>query len=168
MSDQEDTRIEMEVADLAVDAESGTVVLGLRAENGASLMIAIGFAEGTAIAKELQGVSFSRPLTHDLMRDLLDALGATLRQIEVVALRDETYFAELILEDSRKQVHRVDARPSDAIALALRMGAPIFVHEQVLRVAGQKTQEFPPSSDKEGWRKRLEEMDPEDFGKYKM
>jgi len=160
--------IEMTVTNLAVDTTSGAVLLVLESEDERSLVIAIGFAEGAAIAKEVQGAALPRPMTHDLMRNLLDTLGACLQQIEVVDLRDGTYYAELVLQKSDDEECRVDCRPSDAIALALRADATIFVHEQVLRKADPEAQEFPPSTDKEKWKKLLEEMDPEDFGKYKM
>ena len=158
----------MSVTNLAVDTSSGAVLLVLGSEDDRTLVIAIGFAEGAAIAKEIQGTALPRPMTHDLMRGLLDTLGARLEQIEVTDLRDGTYYAELVIRRSDGEECRVDSRPSDAVALALRADAAIFVHEQVLRKANPEAQEFPPSTDKEKWKKLLEEMDPEDFGKYKM
>jgi bifunctional DNase/RNase len=83
-------------------------------------------------------------------------------------LRDNTYFAEIVLKDASGRTVRVDSRPSDAVALAVRVDAPIFVHEQVLQKARPAPKEMPAPTDKEGWKKLLEEMDPEDFGKYKM
>jgi bifunctional DNase/RNase len=160
--------IEMTVTNLAVDTDSGAVLLVLESDDDRSLIIAIGFAEGAAIAKEIQGTALPRPMTHDLMRNLLDTLGARLEQIEVIDLRDGTYYAELVLQKLDGEECRVDCRPSDAIALALRAEASIFVHEQVLGKANPEAQEFPPPTDKEKWKKLLEEMDPEDFGKYKM
>ncbi len=107
-------------------------------------------------------------MTHDLFRDVLRAAGIEIERIEVVDLRDNTYFAEIVVKDREGREVRIDSRPSDAIALAVRMDASIFVHEQVLRKSQPAAQEFPSPTDKEGWKKLLEEMDPEDFGKYKM
>ena len=160
--------VPMQVFDLAVDEASGGVLLVLQGDAGQSLVMAIGLPEATSIAKELQKVEFPRPLTHDLMRDIVAALGAKLERVEVVALRDGTYFAEVVVTDANGQTRRIDSRPSDAIALALRTGAPIFADEQVLPQADAEAQEFPPATDKESWKKILEDMDPEDFGKYKI
>lgn len=158
----------LEIFDLVVDEAEGTVMLVLQGEGGESLVMAIGLPEATAIAKEIQKVEFPRPLTHDLMRDILAELGGSLERVEVVALREGTYFAELVIRDASGQTRRIDSRPSDAIALALRAEAPIFADEQILTQAESEAQEFPPTTDKESWRKILEDMDPEDFGKYKM
>ena len=160
--------VRMEVFDLAVDEAAGSVLLVLQGESGESLVMAIGLPEATAIAKELQKAEFPRPLTHDLMRDIVAELGARLLRVELVALRDGTYFAELVMRDVSGQERRIDSRPSDAVALALRTDAAIFANEQVLTQAESEAQEFPPATDKEGWKKILEDMDPEDFGKYKM
>jgi bifunctional DNase/RNase len=160
--------IEMHVVGISVDQNSGGAVLFLQDDTERTLPIWIGLAEATAIAKELEGVELARPLTHDLFRDTLKATGAEITQVEVTDLRDNTYFAEIVLRDSSGGVVRVDSRPSDAVALAVRVDAPIFVHEQVLRKAQPAPKEMPVPTDKEGWKKLLEEMDPEDFGKYKM
>ncbi len=158
----------MHVVGISVDQGSGGAVLFLQDEADRTLPIWIGIAEATAIAKELEGVELPRPMTHDLFRDVLRATGIEVERIEVVDLRENTYFAEIVLRDPAGKSLRIDSRPSDAIALAIRMEAPIFVHEQVLRKSQPMTQEFPPPTDKEGWKKLLEEMNPEDFGKYKM
>lgn len=160
--------IEMHVVGISVDQNSGGAVLFLQDDTERTLPIWIGLAEATAIAKELEGVELARPLTHDLFRDTLKATGAEITRVEVTDLRDNTYFAEIVLRDSSGGVVRVDSRPSDAVALAVRVDAPIFVHEQVLRKAQPAPKEMPVPTDKEGWKKLLEEMDPEDFGKYKM
>ncbi len=157
----------MQVTGLGVDASSSTTVIILEGE-GETLGMAIGLAEATSIAKALDQVEMKRPLAHDLMRDVVGAAGARVRQVEVIDLREATYYAEVVLEDATGVVHRIDSRPSDAIALALRVGAPILVHEHVLRKESPEAQEFPSPTDKEGWKKLLEEMEPEDFGKYKM
>jgi bifunctional DNase/RNase len=158
----------MTVSGLRVDQATGSAVLLLEDEERNALPICIGLAEATSIAKELQGITLPRPLTHDLFRDVLARLGATLVRIEVTALRENTYYAELVLSDPAARELRVDARPSDAIALAVRTAAPIYVHEQVLRKALPDAQDLRTPTDKEEWKKLLEDMDPEEFGKYKM
>ena len=157
----------MAVTGLGVDTTSNTTVLVLEG-NGESLGMAIGLAEATSIAKALHQVEMSRPLAHDLLRDVMGVAGVRLRQVEVVDLRDATYFAVLVVEDASGVTHRIDSRPSDAIALALRVAAPILVHPHVLGDEARETKEFPSPADKEGWKKLLAEMEPEDFGKYKM
>lgn len=158
----------MNVAGISVDQESGGAVLLLQDDEKVSLPICIGMGEATAIAKELQQVQLPRPLTHDLFRDALRGLGATVLRVEITALRETTYYAELVVRDAAGRELRLDSRPSDGIALAVRFGAGIFVHEQVLRKALPEAQDPRLPTDKEEWKKLLEEMDPEEFGKYKM
>ena len=160
--------VPMEIFDLLVDDSEGGVLIVLQGESGESLVMAIGLPEATAIAKEIQEVDFPRPMTHDLMRDMIDTLGGEVDRVEILDLRDGTYFAEVVIRDKDGQERRVDSRPSDAIALALRTAAPILADPQVLTKAEADAQEFPPITDKESWKKILEDMDPEDFGKYKM
>lgn len=160
--------VEVHVAGLGVDEDSGATVILLESDADDALVMAIGLAEATSIARALGQVETPRPLAHDLVERVLDATDAQVRQVEIVALRDGTYFAELLLVDADEQQTRIDSRPSDAIAVALRVAAPIYVHEHVLGKDRQRTQEFPSPADKEGWKKLLEEMEPEDFGKYKM
>jgi hypothetical protein len=99
------------------------------------LPIWIGPAEADAIAVKLQGVAVQRPLTHDLLNSVIDALGATVNSIIVSDLKNDTFFARLILDVDGKQVE-VDSRPSDALALAVRTSVPIFAEEAVLEKAG--------------------------------
>ncbi len=158
----------MSVAGVHLDSSSGSAVLVLTNPEGRALPILIGLAEATSIAKELEGIELPRPLTHDLLRDSLEALGARILRVEVTALRENTYYAIVVLADVGGRETQLDSRPSDAVALAVRVDAPIFVHEQVLRETQASPQEILASAEKEEWKKILEEMDPEDFGKYKM
>lgn len=160
--------VRMTVAGLGVDSDSGTPVLVLEGPEGESLAMAIGLAEATSIAKGLGQLETPRPLSHDLLSQVITAMGARLRRVEVIDLRDDTYFAELVLERPAGTQARIDCRPSDAIALALRVDVPIFVHEHVLPQGPPEPKEFPSPTDKEGWKKLLDEMEPKDFGKYKM
>ena len=158
----------MTVAGISVDPGTGSAVLALSGPDEQTLVIAIGLAEATSIATELEGVELPRPLSHDLLREVIERLGAKVVRVEIVDLRANTFFAELILAGENDEEIRVDSRPSDGIALAVRADAPIFVHERVLRKAHPTSDEPPPTSDKEAWKQLLEEMAPEDFGKYKM
>ena len=160
--------IRMSVAGVHLDSSTGSAVLVLTNPEGRALPILIGLAEATSIAKELEGVELPRPLTHDLLRDSLEALGARILRVEVTALRENNYYAIVVLADVGGRETQLDSRPSDAVALAVRVDAPIFVHEQVLRETQSSPQEILASAEKEEWKKILEEMDPEDFGKYKM
>ncbi len=160
--------IRMSVAGIHLDPSSGSAVLVLKGPEDQVLPILIGLAEATSIAKELDEVELPRPLTHDLLRDVIRALSAGLERIEVTDLREGTYFAELVLRDAGGEDVRLDSRPSDAVAIALRVNAPIFVREQVLRKTQASPQEMLSEADKEEWKALLEEMEPEDFGKYKM
>ncbi len=160
--------VRMVVSGIHLDPSTGSAVLVLASEDDRVLPILIGMAEATSIAKELNELSLPRPLPHDLMRELLDTLEATVDQVEVVDLRDETYYAVIVIRDQARRQTRVDSRPSDAIALALRVDAPVFVHEQVLSKSRSHPQEFQAGADKERWKAILEAMEPEDFGKYKI
>jgi bifunctional DNase/RNase len=114
--------------------------------------------EATAIAYEQQGVKPARPLTHDLMRDMLAALKAPLKAVEIVEMRDNIFYAELVIGDNV----RVSARPSDSIALALRVGAPIRCADQVLTEAAIVIPDE-QEDEVEKFREFLEQVRPEDF-----
>lgn len=162
---------EMKVSGLTVDQVSNSPIVILKSVEGdQALPIWIGILEATAIATELENVRFARPMTHDLFKNFIDMLKINISKIEVCDLKDNTFFARIYFSfDS--QSYNMDARPSDAIALALRAGCPIFVHDKVLQKSKQLDGE-PEAVDKseEGqkWKEYLEELSPEDFGKYKM
>lgn len=115
--------------------EAGFVVLLQSQDEDKALPIAIGSAEAQAILFELNGREFPRPLTHDLFRNVLAELGASLAKIEVNDLREDTFYATLHLDTPKGRIE-VDSRPSDALALALRCEAPIYVAEEVMAKAG--------------------------------
>ncbi|MCX7822567.1 MAG: bifunctional nuclease family protein [Syntrophobacterales bacterium] len=164
--------IEMTVSELVVDTQSNTPVVVLREKGGNRMLpIWIGIMEATAIAMELEEVRFPRPMTHDLMKNLLDHLNVRVSRVEVCDLRDNTYYALIHLRTGEWE-SAVDARPSDAIALALRTKSPIYVADKVLKKSIQsdeaiKTVLVDPE-DREKLAELLEELSPEDFGKYKM
>ncbi|MFH1059026.1 MAG: bifunctional nuclease family protein [Pseudomonadota bacterium] len=156
----------MIVQGLTIDPASNSPILILKEPEGErSLPIWIGLLEATAIASELEKVAFARPMTHDLLRNVITALDHSISKVEVVDLRDNTFYALVhLLGPAGGRV--IDARPSDAVALALRAEAPIYVALKVLDLAGGA--EAGGGQDEDKWKELLEKMDPEDFGKYKM
>ncbi|HEV8307246.1 MAG TPA: bifunctional nuclease family protein [Methylomirabilota bacterium] len=160
--------VEMKVRGLALDPVSNMPIIILRdEEERRSLPIWVGIFEANAIALELEKISTPRPMTHDLIKSILESVEAKVEKIVVNDLRDNTFFALIHLRLGEEEI-TVDSRPSDAIALALRVGAPIFVDEDVVRRA--KSVEVAPkeSDDQEKLKEWLENLKPEDFGKYKM
>ncbi len=128
-------------------SNKGPVVLLRSSEDQRTLPIFIGNPEAQAIAIRMEGIAVPRPLTHDLMLNLLEPLGAHLKRIEISELTDNTFFARLILDRDDKELV-VDARPSDAIALAIRCEAPIFVAPAVMQAAGIALQDPDKDSEK--------------------
>ena len=130
----------------------------------------IGLFEASAIATELEKIQLSRPMTHDLIKGIFEGLGTQLKRIEITDLKENTFYASLILEKDGKEI-TIDSRPSDAIAIALRTNSPIFVHEDVIE-KGRKIDLAKAGEEekatKEKWTEILENLNPEDFGKYKM
>ena len=160
--------IEMRVAHLGIDRSTNTPVVILREVDGdRALPILIGAPEATAIAMVMQGQRAPRPLTHDLLKQVMKGLGGDLRRVVITDLRDNTYFAELFIH-REDHVFQVDARPSDSIALALRLEAPIFTNDSVLDQAGQSIEGLPEDGDHaaETLRAYLERLDPQDFGRF--
>jgi bifunctional DNase/RNase len=150
---------ELSVVGVRVELPSNQPIVLLKEVDGDRyLPIWIGAVEATAIAYEQQGVKPPRPLTHDLMRDILTALDAPLRAVEIMELKDNVYFADLLLGDGV----RVSARPSDSIALALRVGAPIRCAEQILTDVGIIIPDE-QEDEVEKFREFLEQVTPEDF-----
>ena len=136
-------------------------------QKGDTTEIWIGAAEANAIAMELKGVKAQRPLTHDLLKQVIVGLGGELRRVVISSVKENTYFAELLIRRD-DHVFQVDARPSDSIALALRLNAPIFTSDQLLDESGLQTDEPAPdpSLDADKLKEYLEKMDPQDFGKF--
>ena len=163
--------VEMELVGVRVELPSNTPIVLLRETGGQRrvLPIFIGGPEATAIAFALDGVHTPRPMTHDLMKDLLDDLGARVERIVVTDLADKTFFAEIHLQ-AADGAHQVSSRPSDAIALAIRVGAPIFAADEVVDEAATVIEEEaevagePASEDVvEQFREFIDNVSPEDF-----
>lgn len=156
--------VEMKVKFLTFDPSSnGFVVLLSDLENKHALPIWIGPFEANAIALKLKDVYSHRPMTHDLIRNILKLFDSEVMKIEVMDLRDNTYYANIHLKAKGKEL-TIDSRPSDAIAVALGAGAPIFVTEDVLSKA--KTIELDKAMEEDQLKEWLESLNPEDF-KYK-
>ena len=125
--------VQMDVSKIRIDERRGEQVVVLKERGGNRFLpIIIGISEVTAIKMKISGIQPPRPLTHDLLKDTIAELGATLQRIIITKLEFNTFFAKLILQTKEGQTHEVDARPSDSIAVALRADAPIFVAEDVL------------------------------------
>jgi uncharacterized protein len=159
--------LRMEIKGLMLDPSSNVPIVILKHEaSQVFLPIWIGVFEANAIALRIEGVDTPRPMTHDLIRATLEQLGARVEKVVISDLKDNTFYALIHLQRNGESVH-VDARPSDAIALALRTEAPIFVTKPVLDKA-QAVDLASQISDDEKLRKWLEEVSPEDLGKYEM
>ncbi|MGV3516600.1 bifunctional nuclease family protein [Luteitalea sp.] len=158
--------IQMLIKGLMMDPVTNMPILVLRDEAGErTLPIWIGMFEAHAVALQLENSGASRPMTHDLLKHLLEALGARVTEIHITDVRDGTFYAMIYLL-ANGECLALDARPSDALALALRTRAPVFVAEHVL--ADAKPLDTPTSQDTERLQHWLESLDPEEMGKYKM
>ena len=164
----------MSVGALTLDPVTKNPIVILKdADNKLNLPIWIGLLEATAIATELEGIKMARPMTHDLLRNLLGDLGATLERVEITDLKENTYYAVLHLLVGGEP-RAVDSRPSDAISLALRTKSPIYVARRVLEASSVLQQSEDGATEpnlsnvsRDKWAEILERMSPDDF-KYKM
>ena len=160
-------QIEMTIKGLMVDPITNTPIVILRDKEGQKVLpIWVGIFEANAIALQIENISTPRPMTHDLLRNVISDLKGTVTKIVVCDLKDNTFFA-LIYLDVQGEIVAVDARPSDAIALALRARAPIFVEESVIDNA-KPFDQGGEKPDTERLQKWLENLDPDELGKYKM
>jgi bifunctional DNase/RNase len=160
-------QIEMTIKGLMVDPITNTPIVILRDREGDRVLpIWVGIFEANAIALQIENVTTARPMTHDLLRNVIQDLKASVERIVVSDVQDNTYYAMIYLARNGETL-AIDARPSDAIALALRARAPIFVEERVVEHA--RTVDFSADKpDSERLQKWLQNLDPDDLGKYKM
>lgn len=161
--------LEVKLEGLALDMTTNTPVVILSPEGlDKVLPIWIGHAEAWAIAMELSGVGSKRPLTHDLMKNVIEGLHTLVERVEITELKDQTFYALIHLR-TNGQLTTIDARPSDSIALALKTGASIYVNEELFNMRADDSSEKPPfPTDRESLRDRLKNINPEDFGKYSL
>jgi len=158
--------VEVQVSGLALAPNSSPVVLLKEVDGDKVLPIWIGAPEARAIALALEGIEIERPLTHDLMKSIIEGLKVKVNRVVIHDLRENTFYAKVcLLKDG--SIVEVDARPSDCIALALRVRAPIYVNPEIMDLNST-----PLKMDKEAraeaLRRYLKNLDPEDFGKYKL
>lgn len=166
MSDPSDIQsaVKMTIRGLVMDPTSNSPVVVLESSDGNLLLpIWIGACEANSIALELEGVAVPRPMTHDLIRDLLNSAGCAVDHVFIHTLEDSIFRASIQFRDARAAVHNVDSRPSDAIALALRAKVDVLVDPLVLEHGVMKA-----STVEETIRDVLETLRPEDMGEYEM
>jgi bifunctional DNase/RNase len=173
--------IEVVVSRLGMDPGTQAYVVVLQEKGGARLLpIWIGHTEAESIVMHMHNIKRPRPLTHDLCKNLVIGLGATLRRIEITRVQDNTYYGELHLERNGS-IARVDSRPSDAIAIALRLDAPMFAAEALLMLPEDEEENESPTFNApsapsaegselsaEQLKEHLEHLRPEDFGKFNL
>ena len=158
--------VEMTIRGLLMDPVTQTPIVILKDVGGDSVLpIWVGVPEANAIALEIEKVTTPRPMTHDLLKNLLVGLETAVRKVVVTELRDDIFYAVIWLERDG-QIISIDSRPSDALALALRMDCPIFVEEEVLKTSKVVSVSEPVSADE--LRKWLENLGEDDMGHYKM
>jgi bifunctional DNase/RNase len=159
------------IAGLTMDQASNTPIIILKTEDSdQAIPIWIGLLEATSIASALQNVKFDRPMTHDLFKNFTDIINITVTKIEVCDLKNSTFYARIYFQ-SEGETFDMDARPSDAIAIALRFQAPIYVADKVIEMSkmGEGTPEVVDESEEgKKWADYLKNLSPEDFGKYKV
>jgi uncharacterized protein len=157
--------IEAEIGGLALDITTNSPVVTLTPkESDKVLPIWIGHYEAWAIGMEMSGVVSKRPLTHDLLYQIIKSMGGEIEKIAVTDLKDQTFYAKISIKFNGSMIE-VDARPSDSIAIALKAKAPIFVDEELFQLKDEKITGIP---DQETLRDRLRRINPEDFGNYQL
>lgn len=158
-------------AGMIMDQRSNAPLIFLKSiDDDQGILIWIGILEAASIASALQKFTFDRPMTHDLFKNLIETLKITVSNIEIYDLKENTYYAKINFL-SKENSFSLDARPSDAIALALRFGARIYVDDQVFKKFKQMdgdTEIFDTSEEGEKWAEYLKNLKPEDFSKYKV
>jgi len=159
--------VEMKIRGLMMDPVTNMPIVLLKESDAETVLpIWVGIYEANAIALEIEKVSTPRPMTHDLLRNLLVGLDATVIKVVVTELRDDTFYAVIWL-DRGGQIISIDSRPSDAIALALRMDCPIYVEDEVLKSSRQAAN-LSDRVSADDLRKWLENLGEDDLGRYKM
>src|SRR5205085_4261550 len=160
--------VEMKIRGLMMDPVTNMPIVILKDVNGNTVLpIWVGIYEANAIALEIEKVSTPRPMTHDLIKTLLHGLDAGIRKVVVNELKEDTFFAVIWIERNGELIS-VDSRPSDALALALRLDCPIYVDDSVLKSSKVEGSVSDKVSTNQELRRLLENLGDEDFGRYKM
>jgi hypothetical protein len=159
--------VEMQVYGLAVDKDSESPILVLKDDqSGIMLPIWIGAMEAMSISLVLNEVEFPRPMTHDLLLDSIHMLEGEVVSVEILKVDEGTFYSEILISH-KETIKRLDSRPSDAVAVALRSGAPVLVAPEVLEQAGTHDPEDESAAKSDDWSEEFENLSPDDF-KYKM
>jgi bifunctional DNase/RNase len=159
--------VEMKIRGLMMDPVTNNPIVVLKDVNGTAILpIWVGIYEANAIALEIEKVATPRPMTHDLIRNLLFGLEAGVKKVVVSELKEDTFYAVIWLERNGQMIS-VDSRPSDALAIALRLDCPIYVEETVLKTSKDATAMAEAGNNQE-LKKWLENLSDEDLGRYKM
>lgn len=168
---QDGNFLQMKVTGLTIDPFTSMPIIILKdLDEKCALPIWIGLIEASSIATELEHIELARPMTHDLLKHILDAMRVEVIRVEVNDLANNTFYARIMLKRGEED-YVMDARPSDAIAVALRTKAPIFVARNVMeksRKIDLASESTTDEARKQKWTEILENLSPEDFGKYKM
>lgn len=158
--------IEMKVMGIALDTRTGSPIVVLHdKENRKALPIWIGSAEASAIIRKIENLTVSRPMTHDLIINMIKKTGYELDKIEINDVEKETYYATLFLSDKDGNVTEIDSRPSDAIAIAIRVDAPIFVTANVISNGSVSTDSAKDEEEAQEFKKFVQSIKPSDFEK---
>ena len=156
--------VEVNVTGIALDPFTNSPIVILKDTSGKTILpIWISYLEASSIAMELEKAPRIRPLTHDLLKTILDMIDCKISKVEVTELKNNTFYSLIYLEKEGKEII-IDSRPSDAIAIAIRMNSPIYVRDEVIKSA----QNMEIVEDKEKLKDILENIPDEEFGKYKM
>jgi len=161
---------EVYISGLAIDSATNSPVVILKEPNSNKILpIWIGLSEASVIALELSNVNYRRPLTHDLIKSILNGFDATLQRVVINSIKDNTFYAKIYLLSSENSIIEIDARPSDSVALALKMKAPIYISDEIENNLVDIS-DYPDSPDNDSetteeniLKKRLKNIEPEDF-----
>jgi uncharacterized protein len=162
MTEEKSKNIKMSLEGVRIEMPTQKPIILLKEENGNRyLPIWIGAFEATAIALEMSNIKTPRPMTHDLITNILSTLGCKIQKIEICDIKDNTFFALISMKNSKKETIEIDSRPSDAIALAVRCGCDIYAAEHVIKSAGLEIQSIEDEVEK--FKDFLDHVTPEDF-----
>ena len=170
VNNDEGTFIQMKVTGLTIDPFTSMPIIILKdLDEKCALPIWIGLIEASSIATELENIKLARPMTHDLIKSILETVNVNINKVEVHDLSDNTFYSRIMLDANGEELI-IDARPSDAIAMALRSEAPIYVAKKVIDKSRKidLAEEGDDTTRKQKWTEILENLSPDDFGKYKM
>lgn len=158
--------IEMHVMGIALDTRTGSPIVVLHdKDNRKALPIWIGSAEASAIIRKIENLTVARPMTHDLIIDIIEKAGYRLDRVEINDVEKETYYASLVMVDKEGKEAEIDSRPSDAIAVAIRTEAPIFVSAKVLSSGSVSTDSAKDEEEAKEFKDFIQSIKPSDFGK---